>query len=201
VKLIFVRHGKDDDSFRGGWSNLDLTDRGIAEAETLAEHLNSNRDRYDITKIISSDLQRCVSTARYISNALSLPVTYEPLIRETNNGLLAGMPNDEALRKYPGLFFSSLGMDERYPDGESPSEFYSRIKTWFEDFIPECTEKDGNTLIVTHGGVINVIYHLVKGIPWNNKNTPFKVSNCSIHILNLDSMTFESENMTEHLRR
>lgn len=200
MKLIFVRHGKDDDRFRGGWSNLDLTDRGIAEATSLAEHLNIKRDKYDITKIISSDLQRCVSTARYISEALSLQVTYEPLIRETNNGLLAGMANDEALLKYPGLFFSSLGMDERYPDGESPSEFYSRIKTWFEGFCREYAKKDGNTLIITHGGVINVIYHLVKGIPWNNKNTPFKVSNCSIHILNLDSMTFESENLTDHLR-
>ena len=201
MKLILVRHGSDDERFRGGWSNLDLTDEGIDEATSLAEHLNSNRDMYDITKIISSDLQRCVSTARYISNALSLPVTYEPLIRETNNGLLAGMPNDEALCRYPGLFFSSLGMDERYPGGESPSEFYLRIKTWFEDFCREYAKRYGNTLIVTHGGVINVIYHLIKGIPWNNKNTPFKVSNCSIHILNLDSMTFESENMTEHLRR
>lgn len=33
MKIYFVRHGKDDENFRGGWSNLDLIDAGVAEVE------------------------------------------------------------------------------------------------------------------------------------------------------------------------
>ncbi len=64
MKIIFVRHGKDDEKYRGGWSNLDL-----------------------------------------------VPVVKEEKLREMNNGVLVGMLNEEALIKYPGLFFSSLEMD------------------------------------------------------------------------------------------
>ena len=110
------------------------------------------------------------------------------------------MPNDKALIEYPGLFFSSLDMDERYPCGESPAEFYSRIKLWFDRFTGKSAEDVGNVLVITHGGVINVIYHIVKRLEWSNKTPPFKAANCSIHILNLEKMTFTAENLTDHLK-
>lgn len=56
-----------------------------------------------------------------------------------------------------------------------------------------------NILVVTHGGVINVVYHLVKGIEWNNKSRMFKAGNCSIHVLNMDTMEFEVENRMDFL--
>lgn len=68
------------------------------------------------------------------------------------------MLNDIALEKYPGLFFSSLNMDEAYPNGESPNDFYMRIKKWFSEFSSNCHNMKGNILVVTHGGVINVVY-------------------------------------------
>ncbi|MCI8346918.1 MAG: hypothetical protein HFJ12_03095 [Bacilli bacterium] len=52
-----------------------------------------------------------------------------------NNGDLAGMKNDLA--------------EEKYPNGESPVEFYNRIYSWFMDFL----------------------YHIVKNIEWNNKKS------------------------------
>ena len=120
-------------------------------------------------------------------------------IREINNGDLAGMLNDTALKQYPGLFFSSLEMDEAYPNGESPKDFYRRIQRWFLEFTFNCRDVKGNVLVVTHGGVINVIYHLVKGIEWNNKSRVFKAGNCSIHVLNMDTMEFEVENKTDFI--
>ena len=198
MKILFVRHGKDDDRYRGGWSNLDLIPEGIVQAKKLAKHLKENRT-YSITKIISSDLTRAATTAKYISEALDLPIQYEPHLRETNNGDLAGMLNTAALEQYPGLFFSSLGMDEPYPNGESPNDFYRRIRRWFTDFCADAAGTDGNVVIVSHSGVINVIYHLVKRIPWSNKGPSFQTSNCSIHILNTDTMQFEAENETGFL--
>lgn len=199
MKLIFVRHGKDDNRYRGGWSNLDLIPEGMEQAKQLAQYLKDNNQDYLITHIISSDLPRTMSTAHYISSELGLPIQKEFRIREIDNGDLAGMLNDTALEKYPGLFFSSLKMDETYPNGESPLDFYMRINMWFSEFSSNCRNIKGNILIVTHGGVINVVYHLIKGIEWNNKNPAFKAGNCSIHILNMDTMEFDVENKNDFL--
>lgn len=199
MKLIFVRHGKDDDRYRGGWSSLDLIPEGVEQAKQLAKHLKDNNHTYQIAQIVSSDLTRTLTTANIISSELSLPIHKEFQIRETNNGDLAGMLNDTALKQYPGLFFSSLEMDEAYPNGESPKDFYRRIKRWFLEFTSNYHDVKGNVLVVTHGGVINVIYHLVKGIEWNNKSRVFKAGNCSIHVLNMDTMKFEVENKTDFI--
>ncbi len=199
MKLIFVRHGKDDNRYRGGWSNLDLIPEGMEQAKQLAQYLKDNNQDYLITHIISSDLPRTMSTAHFISSELGLPIQKEFRIREIDNGDLAGMLNDTALEKYPGLFFSSLKMDETYPNGESPIDFYMRINMWFSEFSSNCRNIKGNILIVTPGGVINVVYHLIKGIEWNNKNPAFKAGNCSIHILNMDTMEFDVENKNDFL--
>ena len=45
MKIIFVRHGKDDDRYRGGWSNLDLVPEGIEEAKLLARYLKNKPSR------------------------------------------------------------------------------------------------------------------------------------------------------------
>lgn len=47
MKFIFVRHGKDDDAYRGGWSNLDLVDVGREQASNLAEYLYRNHHSND----------------------------------------------------------------------------------------------------------------------------------------------------------
>ena len=194
MRMIFVRHGKDDDRYRGGWSDLDLLPEGVEQAKQLAKYLRANHQNVTITQIISSDLTRTMTTANMIASELDVPIQKEAQIREMNNGDLAGMLNEEALIRYPGLFFSSLEMDEPYPNGESPNAFYARIKTWFEQFLSEFRDQDGNVLVITHGGVINIIYHIVKGMEWSNKGCSFQASHCSIHVLNTDTMEFEIEN-------
>ena len=199
MKVFFIRHGKDDDKYRGGWSKSDLMPEGKQQAKLLADYLKVNNREYRIRKIISSDLPRAMSTARFISDELDLPVRQEIQLREMNNGDLAGMRNEEALVRYPGLFFGSLKMDEPYPNGESPDDFFMRIKKWFDEFAAKYKNTDENVLVVTHGGVINIIYYLVKGMEWSNKSRTFKTANCSMHILNMDTMKFEVENMTAFL--
>lgn len=59
MKLFFVRHGKDDENFRGGWSNLGLMPEGAEQAKRLATLLKEKKEEYGIKKILSSDLM-CV---------------------------------------------------------------------------------------------------------------------------------------------
>ena len=123
---------------------------------------------------------RARETTDIINEELELPVEYTKTLREMNNGKLAGMLNDDAEKMYPGIYFSTLDMDEKYPNGESPREFYNRVKKDFEKLINDNKEFE-NILFVTHSGVINIIYHIVKNLEWSNKEKRFKIENGSIH--------------------
>ena len=199
MNILFVRHGKDSDQHRGGWSQLDLLPEGKREAKTLADYLVQHKEDYHFTKIITSDLKRAETTATILAEVLQLPLEKESSLRETNNGDLAGMLNSEADQKFPRLYFRSLAMDEHYPNGESPREFYQRIKTWFQRFLQENDDSDETQIVVTHGGVINIIYHLVNQIEWTNKSNLFHVKHCSISLLNTKTLAFEVENQTDFL--
>lgn len=194
MKFIFIRHGKDDGKYRGGWSNQDIISEGKEQAHKLAKYLEENNESLNINKFVVSDLKRAITTANIANEFLDLPVELEPELREMNNGDLAGMLNDDALVKYPGLFFNTLEMNEKYPNGESPIDFYNRIKDWFYQAIETYKDVDGNIAFITHSGVINIIYYIVKGLNWSNKEKSFKIGNCSIHILDLSKMKFDVEN-------
>lgn len=199
MNILFVRHGKDSDQHRGGWSQLDLLPEGKREAKTLADYLVQHKEDYHFTKMITSDLKRAETTATILAEVLQLPLEKESSLRETNNGDLAGMLNSEADQKFPRLYFRSLAMDKHYPNGESPREFYQRIKTWFQRFLQENDDSDETQIVVTHGGVINIIYHLVNQIEWTNKSNLFHIKHCSISLLNTKTLVFEVENQTDFL--
>ena len=182
--IYLVRHGKKDNNYRGGWSDLGLVEEGVNQSKLLADYLYNNKERYKIDTLISSDLRRAVETSSEISAKLNLPARFLSEWRETNNGILAGMLNTEALQKYPGLFFNTLRMDEKYPSGESPIEFYNRIKEAYEKLCNEIINGviGPNVMLVTHGGVIDILYHIINGVEWTNKCAPLcKLSNTGIH--------------------
>lgn len=160
-----------------------------------------NKERFNITRIISSDLNRAKETAFCIAKKFEMKAEANQKWREHNNGIMAGMSNEEAEIKFPGLYFNTLGMDEKYPMGESPREFLNRIEKIFYNLVDEVSAKDEDILVVTHGGVINIIYHLVKEIEWSNKNKAFKSQNTSIHKIKLDKgkIKIDLSNYIEHL--
>lgn len=203
MAIYFVRHGADDEGYRGGWSQRGLNVEGYRQSEKLGCSLKDKQSDYHIHRIVSSDLRRALDTANEIANFLNVTVESSNQWRETNNGVIAGMPNEIVNERYQGLYFSSLRMDERYPGGESPLEFYLRIE---ETFIRLCEEQSTknhleNIIIVTHGGVINVLYHILKGLEWTNKSNSFPASNTGIHkVENLNGQwKLTIENLMEHL--
>lgn len=169
-----LRHGKDDNTVRGGWSNAPLTEEGVSEVKALADKISLN-PTLNITDIFSSDLLRAKQTAEIISSKLHIEVQFLAMFREVNNGVLAGMKNDIAKEKYPNLFWNTLEWDERYPEGESPKEFFERITIAWNEFKERVRLSHGNVLLVTHGGVINAIYHIENEIPYSNKTKSFSL--------------------------
>ena len=172
--IYLMRHGADPSDRYGGWSTYGLTETGKAQVHSVTNSLCSK----GITQIYSSDLVRAKETAEIVSNALSLGITYLPQFRESNNGLLAGMLKSEAVVKYPGVYWNALGWTETWPEGESPDQFFHRIQcAWYE--FKKRVGKD-NVLLVSHGGVMNIILCLENGIPYTNKKTHFHIQDAEI---------------------
>lgn len=170
-----MRHGSEIDTVRGGWSSVGLTEQGIVQVEITANFIAKNQKRLNIKKIISSDLQRAKQCAYIVADRLGIDVTFDAHFREINNGKLADMKNDVAYDLYPNLYYRRLSFDEHYPNGESPSQFYNRVKAAWFDLVQ--TDLNGNILLITHGGVINIIKSIIDGESYSNKKQYIK-SNC-----------------------
>ena len=162
-----VRHGKDDDTVRGGWGQQPLTAEGKIQADKMASFVQESD--FGIKQLYSSDLLRAMQTAQSVADKLRLPIIPLPEFREVNNGDLAGMDNELASKIYPGLYWNTLGWEQRYPDGESPKEFYERISTAWDGFRKMVLEQNEDVMLVTHSGVINVILSIVNGQQYSNK--------------------------------
>ena len=172
--IYLMRHGADPSDRYGGWSTHGLTEKGKAQVHNAKGSLCGK----GITHIYSSDLTRAKETAEIISDELSLPIMYLPQFRESNNGLLAGMLKTEAAKKYPGIYWSALNWTESWPEGESPEQFFLRIRNAWDQFKTQVG--NDTVLLVSHGGVMNVILCLENGIPYTNKETKFQIKDAEI---------------------
>lgn len=177
--IYLMRHGLDDEDYIGGWSDVSLTKKGreqVKEKLPLLRGLN-------IKNIISSDIKRAKETAKIISDELDLPITYSDKLRELDKGLLTGMLKEEALAKYP-QYMEKMTIDKRYPEGECLLDLYNRVKLLLDDLM-----KLDDVLLVTHRGVINMIYFLLEHKPLDMNKKQFKVTHASIHYLDTKEKT------------
>lgn len=173
--IYLVRHGLDDEKYIGGYSNVALTKEGISQVERLAKFLKNNN--YKFEKIVSSDILRARQTSEIIAKELGLEIEFNPLLRELNKGKLNGMLKEKANTEFP-LFMKGITIETKYPDGESMIEFYERIKDSLERIL-----KLDNKLLVTHRGVINMLYYLLNDISVDMNKERFGVEHATLHEL------------------
>lgn len=174
--IYLFRHGEDDETYIGGWSDVDLIPKGIKqvkETEKLLKTLN-------IKKIISSDVKRAITTANIIGEFLNLPIECSDKFRELDKGILTGMLETEAEKKYYE-YTISMDIDKKFPGGESFVTFYERIKS----IIPYLETLEDDTLIVTHRGVINMLYFIMNDRMVDNDKKQFGVTHASVHGLDI----------------
>lgn len=159
-----------------------LTDDGIKEVIELSKKIDDIHFDY----VLCSDLKRAAQTCELLVSHLnwSDDVSYESRLREVNNGKLAGMPNEIAEVTFPGLYWNELNWDERYPDGESPKEFFERISSFLDD-IKDRYDNNDALLLITHHGVIEVILSIVNKVDYSNKTKNFKIPTASLSIVEI----------------
>lgn len=171
--IYLMRHGQDDETYIGGWSDVSLIEEGIKEVKDTALWI---KDNLVISNIICSDVKRAMDTAEMVSDIIGVPYSSSTLIREQNKGKLNGMVKTKAQELYPE-YFDGVNIDTVYPDGESLRDLYMRMK----EFINNIKEIDANTLIITHRGVINMFYYLFNDIPLDMNKKRFGVETASLH--------------------
>ncbi len=174
--IYLMRHGQDDENYVGGWSDVSLLPEGRKEVKETSIWIKNN---LEIKKIICSDVKRAVESAKIVSEILDIPYVLEKKLREQNKGLLNGVPKDEAYTKYPGYTDGEINIDTIFPAGESLRDLYERMRIYIEEIL----SMNDNTLLITHRGVINMIYFLLNNKELDMDKKQFGVSTASVHEL------------------
>src|SRR4051794_4070072 len=89
IPFWYLRHGETDWNAQGlsqGSIDIPLNPTGLAQARAAGELLRNRR----IASIMSSPLSRARVTAEIVGEALGLPVTIEPDLREVSWGVQEG---------------------------------------------------------------------------------------------------------------
>ena len=178
--IYLLRHGLDDESKIGGWSDVCLTKEGIKQIKKAKNFITENISFRDI---VSSDIKRASESAKIINEDFNKKIIYTSLLREQNKGDYNGLPK---MVLKDDTFLKDLTIYDTFPNGESLLDLYFRI----ERLMLVIDTWDDN-LLVTHRGVINMIYYLLNNKKPDMYKDSFGVTHSSVHKLDLKSKTIE----------
>lgn len=156
INLYITRHGEtqwNTEKRLQGWRNSPLTEKGIAQGNTLQEAIK----KYKIRKIYTSPSERALKTALAARGTMPIPVELMDELKEMNMGDWEGRTIDEIKIKEPENFTHYWEAPNLFVknSGEDFEEILARSKRAIEKILEE--EKEGNILIVTHGVTLKAL--------------------------------------------
>lgn len=191
-KLVLIRHGQSTynrDKMFCGWTDVELTEQGLAEAHKAGQSLENNNFTFDIA--FTSVLKRAIQTLEIVRDEIGLdhlPVNYSWRLNERHYGALQGLRHEDVAQKYseeqvhiwrrsyktrpplleendPRNSFNDpkyADMDRKdIPRGESLEDTVKRVLPyWFNDIVPAI--KADKKVIVSASG--NSLRALIKHI-------------------------------------
>ena len=164
VELTFLRHGRsqadDDDLFEGRYDSP-LTEAGRQQALALLEKWKSQRQRnYDA--VVTSPLQRAVSTATLFAQHYGVPLTRDDLLMEMDAGQLGGMKRTEGSKRFPPPPFNTPYDRIAGGSGESVAQLHARALLVIEAILNMGRHR---YLVVAHGCILNAIIRAILSMP------------------------------------
>ena len=145
-KVYLIRHGLPDfPDGKGmciGTTDIPMGDKGLAQAEQMAKILPP------VTAVFSSPLTRAVQTAQ----AIGMPVTILPGLREMYAGEWDGLTFDEIRQRYPELYSArAKDLTNPHPGSESYEDGIARFSAAMKTAAETAS---GDFAVVAHGGII-----------------------------------------------
>ena len=161
-ELLLIRHGESQhlaEDMTGGWTDTRLTERGLAQANAVADRLEILLRNVKFS-IFSSDLLRASETAEIIASRFNQEIVYHTNLRELNNGIGANLSNDEA-RKIMNPPTQPLEDWIPFDGAESWKMLYERATEALRQI--SSTEKE-RAVIISHGNTLRCLISSWLGI-------------------------------------
>jgi len=166
TSLILIRHGQSvwnaSNRFTG-WTDVDLSERGIGEAEEAGRQLSDVR----IDVVHTSDLIRAQRTAdivmQYNEVSDDVPTKYDWRLNERHYGALQGLNKAETAEKHGAeqVHIWRRSFDVAPPEGESLEMTAERTIPYFTEEIVPDLESGKNVLVSAHGNSLrSIVMHI-----------------------------------------
>ena len=160
-RVTFLRHGESvgnaENRFQGH-ADFPLTERGRVQAAELAARWRAENLVFE--RCIASPLMRARETAEIVAGVLDIPLELDPVWKELDNGLIAGLNQEEASERVPAPEFltpyTHFGRT-----GESRWEVYLRAGRGLQALLDRPA---GRYLVVSHGGILNMALYAALSI-------------------------------------
>lgn len=194
-KLVLLRHGEsiwNRDNIFTGWTDIDLSEKGIEEAREAGLLLKKEGFVFDAA--FTSVLKRAIRTLWIVLDELDLmwiPIYHSWRLNERHYGALQGLNKSETTQKYGEeqvfLWRRSYSIvppllertDERYPEhdlryrnlsaheipaGESLNDVISRLLPYWHDTISPLVKSGRRVLVSAHGNSIRALVKYLSNI-------------------------------------
>ena len=194
-KLVFVRHGQSTwnlENLFTGWTDVDLTDQGRAEAASAGRLLQAEGFRFDIA--FTSVLKRAIRTLWIMLDGMDLmwiPVERSWRLNERHYGALQGLDKAETVERHgaeqvkvwrrsydippPPLASDDPRhprFDPRYaalepkdlPATESLKDTLARVMPCWDSRIAPELRSGRNVLVVAHGNSLRALVKMLDGM-------------------------------------
>jgi probable phosphoglycerate mutase len=176
--VFLLRHAESANPtvFHGYESDVDLSARGLRQAEAIAAALAAERPEI----VVSSAMLRARRTAEAIAGACGVPLEIEPELHERKVGILSGQPfTDNPVWSETSRRWSAGETSYAHAGAESLDELRDRLVPAWRRVT---TRHEGRRLvIVAHGIVCHVlIANLIPGQTWSKIGS---VRNVAVHEL------------------
>jgi 2,3-bisphosphoglycerate-dependent phosphoglycerate mutase len=159
--LVIVRHGQSlwnlENRFTG-WIDIDLSPKGIEEANQAGEKLKD----YKFDEAFTSALTRAQKTLKIILGIIgqeNIPIQYDKALNERMYGDLQGLNKDEMRKKFGDeqVRIWRRSYDVAPPGGESLQDTAARVIPYWESKILPKLRAGKNILISAHGNSLRAL--------------------------------------------
>ena len=192
--LVLVRHGQSDWILKNlftGWRDVDLTEKGVAEAREAGRKLKAQGIKFDVA--FTSVLKRAQRTLDLMLTELgqtTIPVFEDQALNERDYGDLVGLNKDDARKKWgeEQVHIWRRSYDVAPPGGESLRDTAARVLPYYiREILPRVLRGD-RVLVSAHGNSLRALVMVL------DKHTPETITKLNletgipmIYRLNADS--------------
>ena len=192
--LVLVRHGQSEWNLKNlftGWRDVDLTEKGVAEAREAGRKLKAQGIKFDVA--FTSSLKRAQRTLDLMLAELgqtSIAVFKDEALNERDYGDLVGLNKDDAREKWgeEQVHIWRRSYDVAPPGGESLKDTLARTLPYYVTEILPRVLRGQRVLVSAHGNSLRALVMVL------DKHTPETITKLNletgvpmIYRLNADS--------------